>query len=281
MQKYHHNTQAVKPDAILPRPNHTLKAIDGSALVAHLKTLKKTDFKRIRSENSFRKIPVSHYMKLCELDRRKYRAIVVSTYMSHVWDGWTGKKKSKRVPNMEVMLTRRMMSEHFCMSESTAGQALHDLVKHQIVTVTQKPVFSGKNGKNLGTKYRLPWMEKNTGKCADIYWGLLISKPFLMLSGTLQAALILLHTLHNRKRNRLTIRPPALASYGISRNQLPKYIEQLRQAGLLNYVENHDYEFSWLDQNGKPAFHLLKLKKMHLTHTDVAPNSYQVEANET
>jgi len=147
------------------------------------------------------------------------------------------------------------------------------------IIVAQKSVYSGKQGRNLGTLYRLPWMENSKGKQLHIYWGLLVSEPFLRASVTLQAIIILLHSLHNRKENRLTIRPYALSHYGIHRNRLPGYVTQLMDIGLLEYIEDHDYAFTWFDLDGKPEFSRLKLKSMHLTHTDPAPNSYQGAVN--
>ena len=71
------------------------------------------------------------------------------------------------------MLTRRMLSQHFNMCPSTAQEAINDLVQHDKVIVAQKSIYSGLQGQNLGTLYRLPWMEKPKGKCLHIYWGLL------------------------------------------------------------------------------------------------------------
>jgi len=263
------------PETRTPRQ----KAINGKALVAHNKKVRKHNFKKLRQPNSFKAIPDSHYMSLMNLGRGRYRAIVVSTHMSLLWDGWPSKKKTKRKPNNKVMLTRRMLSQHFNMSPSTAQEAINDLVQHGMVIVAQKSVYSGLKGKNLGTLYRLPWMEKPKGKCLHIYWGLLVSEPFLHASVTLQAVIILLHRLHNRKENRLTIRPCALQQYGIHRNRLPGYITQLMDVGLLEYLEDFDYAFTWFDLDNKPDFTRLKLNPMHLTHTDPAPNSYQGTAN--
>ena len=165
------------------------------------------------------------------------------------------------------------------MCPSTAQKAINDLVQHHKIIVAQKPVYSGKQGQNLGTLYRLPWMEKPKVRSLNIYWGLLVSEPFLHASVTLQAIVILLHRLHSRKENRLTIRPCALEQYGIHRNRLPVYISQLMNVGLLDYLENYDYAFAWFDLDGKPEFTRLKLKSMHLTHTDPAPNSYQGAVN--
>ena len=266
-------------DEIIKWRRARIKAIDGRALSGHLKNMRKRDFKKIRQPNQFMPIPESHYMNLLELGRSRYRAIVVSTIMSLLWDGWKSKKKTKRIPNNKVMLTRRMLSQHFDMCTSTAERAINDLVSNGKIIVAQKPVFSGKQGQNLGTLYRLPWMENPQGKRLHIYWGLLISEPFLRASVTLQAVTILLHRLHNRKENRLTIRPCALSQYGIHRNRLPRYISQLINAGLLEYIEDHDYAFTWFDLDGKSDFTQLKLKSMHLTQADPAPNSYQGVVN--
>ena len=122
-------------------------------------------------------------------------------------------------------------------------------------------------------------MENPKGKCLQIYWGLLVSEQFLHAPITLQAVIILLHRLHDRKKNRLTIRPCALERYGIHRNRLPEYIRQLKDIGLLEYLEDFDYAFTWFDLDGKPEFTRLKLKSMHPTHTDPAPNSVQGATN--
>jgi len=257
---------------IIAQRRARLKAIDGKALSDHLKNIRKTDFKKIRRSNHFKSIPESHYINLMELGRRRYRAIVVSTYMSLLWDGWKSKKKTKRVPNNKVMLTRRMLAQHFDISPATAARALNDLIISDKIIVAQKSVYSGKQGQNLGTLYRLPWMENSKGKQLKIYWGLLISGSFLRLSVTLQAVIILLHRLHNRRKNRLTIRPCALSQYGIHRNRLPKYITKLLDTGLLHYIENYDYEFAWINSDGQPDFDRLKKISMHLTDTDSAPN---------
>ena len=219
-------------------------------------------------------------MNLMDLGRGRYRAIVVSTYLSLLWDGWTSRKKTKRVPNNNVMITRRMLSQHFDMCTSTAQLAIIDLVRSGTIIVAQKPVYSGKKGKNLGTLYLLPWMENPKGRRLHIYWGLLVSDPFLRATVTLQAVIILLHQFHSRKDNRLTIRPCVLTQYGIHRNRLPGYISQLMEVGLLEYLEDFDYAFTWFDLDGKPEFTRLKLKTMHLTQSDPAPNSVQGAVNE-
>lgn len=236
-------------------------AIDGAYLSAHHKKIRRSDLKLSRCANSFKAIPESLYTSLLGLGRGKYRSIVVATYMSLLWDGWKSKRKKKtnRVPSNKVVLTRRMMAQHFDMGESTAGDAIDDLIQNKIIIVDQKAVFSGIQGKNSGTKYRLPWMENiKKVKYLKVYWGLLVSKEFLGLSVTLQAVLILLHSLHNRSKNRLTIQPSALSQYGIHRNRLPKYITKLTATGLLVYIENYDYEFSWIDRDGKPDFDRIK-----------------------
>jgi hypothetical protein len=239
---------------IVTRRRAEAKAIDGSALVAHLAVKRKSDLKEIRRVNHFKAIPESHYESLNELGRAKYRAIVVATIMALLWDGWKGRKKTKRKPSNDVMVTRRMLAS-LNMSEATAGQALSDLIKHGIITVSRKSVYSGKSGKNLGTLYRLPWMEKKSnGKQLKIYWGLLVSDAFLALSVTLQAIIILLHTLHYRKRNRLTIRACALSKFGIHRTCLPKYVNQLVAVGFLICTDDYDFEFGWIDRDGKPDF---------------------------
>jgi hypothetical protein len=218
-------------------------------------------------------------MSLIELGRGRYRAVVVSTYMALMWDGWKSRKGPKRIPNNKVLLTRRMMSKHFNMCSSTVEQAINDLVDSYLIVVAQKAVYSGKQGQNLGTLYRLPWMENPKGRRLYIYWGLLVSDQFLNASVTIQAVIILLHRLHSRKANRLTIRPGALAQYGIHRNRLPGYISQLMDVGLLEYLEDYDYAFTWFDLDGKPEFTRLKLKLTHLTQADSALNSRHEAAN--
>jgi len=252
---YRKNTQqAGQPDTPIISERQLLKK-SGASLSLTLKHQRKTDAKKLRRKNSFKDIPEQVYFNLAQLGRAKYRTIVVATIMASLWDGWKSKKKTRRRPSNDVMITRRMLATHFDMSEATAGQALNDLIKHGIITVSRKSVYSGKSGKNLGTLYRLPWMEKKpNGKQLKIYWGLLVSDAFLALSVTLQAIIILLHTLHNRKRNRLTIRACALSKFGIHRTRLPKYVNQLVAAGFLIYTDDYDFEFGWIDRDGKPDF---------------------------
>lgn len=280
MKKHHNNAQTVEqqPMSTLSQQSAAVKTNGGQHLVAYLNKLSKADLKKSRRDISFKAIPEGHYLSLCKLGKCRFRAIVVSTYMSLMWDGWTSKQKTKRIPNNKVMITKRMLHQHFNVGQSTSGLAINDLVNNQIITVARKSVFSGRQGKNLGTSYRLPWMEKPTGTKLHIYWGLLVSKPFLDLSVTLKAVIILLHLLHNRKKNRLTIQPNALEKFDVHRNRMPEYVDQLRSAGLLLYIENHDYEFAWFDQDGSPDFTRLKLKMMHPSHTDPAPRSYQEES---
>jgi len=254
------------------------KPIDGNALSAQLVRLRKSDLKRARRKDSYKRIPLSIYQRLMVLGRKRYMAVVIVTILSLLWDGWVSRKKTKRVPKYEVMATRRMLHDHFGLSVSSAGSAISEMVNRDILIVARESVFSGKKGQNLGRFYRLPWMDDPGGKKISVYWGLLVSEPFLSLSVTLQAVLILLHQFHDRKSNQLTIKPYALKEYGIHRNLLPNYTVKLIKAGLMNYLENDDFEFTWFDEDGNPNFD--KLKTMHLSHTDLASNSYQVAVNE-
>ncbi len=126
-------------------------AAQGEVLSAFLRKERKADAKLLRRKTSFKAIPEQVYVELAKLGRAKYRAIVVATIMALLWDGWKSRKKTKRKPSNDVMVTRRMLASHFNMSEATAGQALNDLIKHGIITVSRKSVYSGKSGKNLGT----------------------------------------------------------------------------------------------------------------------------------
>lgn len=274
------NPDSTYCEEVISRRRANLKAVNGHKLSENLKILHKKDLRKARRGNHFKPIPESHYIDLLKLGRSRYRAIVVSTYLSLFWDGWKSKKTTRRKPNNKVMMTRRMLSQHFKINECTAGKALNDLVAGNFITVAQKPVYSGRQGQNLGTLYRLPWMENPKGKSLHIYWGLLVSEAFIQLSVTLQAVIILLHRLHNRKQNVLTIRPGALQQYGIHRNRLPKYISQLMNAGLLEYLGDYDYAFRWFDLDGKPEFTRLKLKSTHQKYTATAPNVYQGVVNE-
>jgi hypothetical protein len=265
---------------IITREQDESKAINGAALSARLAKDRKRDLKKYRNANQFRAIPISYLESLVQLGGGMYRAVVVSAYAAHLWDGWKSKKETKRRPNNNVMLTRRMMAQHFGMCAKTVARALSDLVRYGLIDVAKKAVFSGKQGKNLGTMYRLPWMENPKGKRIKVYWGLLISDAFLGLSVTLQAVIILLHRHHNRTKNRLTIRPCALEQFGIHRNRLPGYIQQLLNAGLLLLIENRDYEFTWIDSDGKPDFYRLKKISMHLSVPGSAPKCPQGEGNE-
>ena len=132
----------IKPSSCPAPANRTpsQKVINGKALSANLKNIRKHDLKKIRQPNHFKPIPESHYMDLMDLGRGRYRAIVVSTLMSLLWDGWTSKKKTRRKPNNKVMLTRRMLSQHFNMCPSTVHEAITDLVQHGKVVVAQKSI---------------------------------------------------------------------------------------------------------------------------------------------
>ena len=66
--------------------------INGKALVDRLKYVRKHDFKKKRQPHSFKPIPDSLYTGLMILGRGRYQAIVVSTYLSLLWDGWTSKR---------------------------------------------------------------------------------------------------------------------------------------------------------------------------------------------
>ena len=246
--------QAGKPEsAIIPAKQALKKA--GAGLSLMLKQQRKADARLLRRKTSFKAIPESVYFELAKLGRAKYRAIVVVSYMALLWDGWTSRKKTKRKPSLEVMITRRILAAHFNMPEATGKRALHDLVKNGTIIVSRKAVYSGKNAKNLGTFYRLPFMEKNSGgKQLKVYWGLLVSDGFLGLSVPAQVIIILLHSLHNRSRNRLTIHPNALTRYGIHRTTLPAHLNELMAAKLLLFVEDFDFEFGWFDSDGKPDF---------------------------
>ena len=258
---YRENThQAGKPDSPIIPANQLLKKA-GAGLSLMLKKKRKADAKLLRRKTSFKSIPEQVYSELAKLGRAKYRAMVVVSYMALLWDGWTSRKKTKRKPSLEVMITRRILAAHFNMPEATGKRALHDLVKNGTIIVSRKAVYSGKNAKNLGTFYRLPFMEKNSGgKQLKVYWGLLVSDDFLGLSVPAQAIIILLHSLHNRSRNKLTIHPSALTRYGIHRTTLPAHIAELRNAELLIYIEDFDYSFGWIDRDGKPDFSRLNKK---------------------
>lgn len=224
-----------------------------------------------RKPNSYRRVPVSLFRSLANLGRRKYRAIVAAAWASAFWDGWKSGKKTTRIPTDEVMLTRRFMADHFGYNPNTIDSALADLKEHQHITVAVEAKFSGLKGKNLGRKYRLKWMENSKGEhCVRILWGLLVSDAFLRLSIETQAVLLLLHTVHYRRQNRLVIRPQTLAQYGIHRNRLPEHVDQLRLSGLLDHVDGYSYRFAWLNDNGEPICH--KLKIVHSTWAGTAPN---------
>ena len=249
--------QVAEPDAAIITAYTPIQKA-GAALSVTLKQQRKANARLLRGKTSFKAIPESVYFELANLGRAKYRAIVVATFMAHFWDGWKSRKRTKRKPSSDVMMTRRLLATHFDMPEATGKRAIQDLDRIGIIIVSKKAVFSGKSGKNLGTMYRLPWMEKPSGKRLKIYWGLLVSDAFLAQSVTLQGVIILLHTLHNRSKNRLTIRPYALSRYGIHRTMLPAYITELTEAGFLEITDEYDFAFSWIDRDGKPDFNRLK-----------------------
>ena len=142
------SNQAGGPDQIVPRNGAVDKPapINGKALVAAQVQRRKSDLRLLRSKNAWRAIPEKAYFEISQFGRAKYRGIVVATLMALLWDGWTSRKKTKRKPSYEVMVTRRMLAAHFGFSESTAKQALADLIKYGLITVSRKSVYSGKKG---------------------------------------------------------------------------------------------------------------------------------------
>lgn len=221
--------------------------------------VKKRGIEKVRKEHFFVKIPEELFFILKDLNRAKYRSIVCASWMSLFWDGWTGKKKKGvyRRPTKKVMFTRRLMQEGFGYQASTIQNAIDDLLDIGQITIAQESVFTGDAGKNRGRCFYLKWMEKNEGKKIHIYWGLMISDTFRSLDITLQAILILLHSLHMRARNQVYIRPSSLEKYGVHRNRMSEYIDALRHAGLIQHIDGHRYEFTWFDDNGRPDFECL------------------------
>jgi len=227
----------------------------------------KGGLRNCRQVHSFASIPVSLLMEVCEQGRKKYGMVVFAAWFSSLWDGWIGKKKkgNKRRPTNNVLMTKRMMNSNFDYNLSTVQSAISNLVEVGLITVAKKGSYAGDRGKNKGTFYKVGWMGKKGESQIRIYWGLLISNAFLSLSIQAQAILILLHTLHNRKENTLYIKPGSLAKFGIHRNTLPKYLDEIRFANLLDYVDGNIYQFTWFDERGGLDFSGTIKKTVHLT----------------
>jgi len=212
--------------------------------------------KRDRKNHQYARVPISTLLVAANLGRGKYRAIICITWLSMYWDGWETKgkrgKKSKRVKSDKVLFTRRMMSEHYGYSEGLIRRGLDDLKRAELISVATVGFHT--NRRNSGTYYNLSWMPGKGLQRINLYWGLLSSELFLGLDTTLQAVLVMLHTLHNRKKNRLTIKPTSLSHFKVSRNKLPVYVNALRHAGLLELVDFYIYAFPWITDEGKPDF---------------------------
>lgn len=190
--------------------------------------------------------------------------IAVIGAISLLWDGWTGKKAtdSKRMPTDRVMFSRRFAASMFGIPEAVAQRAINDLIDCELITVVEKGKRSVKA--NRGSTYNLSWLSyrknrpKDSRQTVQLYWGLLTSKAFKALDDTLKAVLILLHLFHSRRSNRVTIKPSSLKAYGIHRNRLLGYANDLRLAGLLDHIDGNQYRFTWInDSSGKPDFSIL------------------------
>jgi hypothetical protein len=219
----------------------------------------KTDPKDWRRPHEWRKIPESVFFELSQTGRAKYRDIVVVTFMALLWNGWDSKKKkrSRRIKSKDVMVTRRLLAEHFGLKESTAKRALSDLLSCGLITVSEHGRYTGNPAENRGTRYRLPWMDKPSNKGVKILWGLIVSDAFESLSVPAQAIIILLHALPRHSPNRLTIQPCALSRYGIHRNRMRGHLQELTDARLLVYIEVYTFEFAWIDDGGELYFNRL------------------------
>lgn len=194
----------------------------------------------------FQKVPDTAFLRLAELGRRKYAAIVYVAQMSLRWKGWRSRKRRGRVEH-DVMLTRRFMSNYYGYCENTIESAIQSLKEAELIEEVRKPAVLGSSNKNRGTTYKPLWMyEKPTKRNAWIFWGVLTSEAFLSLSITTQAILILLHLKLHRKMNILTCRPGDLQEFGVNRKIVTKHLEYLMHAGLLEHVDGHDYRFPWL-----------------------------------
>ena len=277
---YRENTnQAGKPDTPIINADTPIKKAD-ECLSVRLQRKQRQDVKHWKKSWQHRPIPRQVFEEISNLERGKYRAIVVATIMASLHDGWKGNnrkaKKARRRPTDRVLMTRRLLAKHFGMAEATAGRALDDLVKIGVIVVSKKAVYSKLRG-NLGTEYRLPWLEpenaiNDSKKRSCVCWGLLTSDAFQDLSAPVQATLILLHTMHHEKQNSVTIKPCALDSYGIHRNRLADYVSVLVRGNFLIYVAPFQYQFGWIDGDSRPDFRRIEKISMHLTDTSNAPN---------
>jgi len=243
------------------------------------KQRQKGGLRNCRQVHYFASISLSLIMKVCGHGRKKYRMIVCATWFSLLWDGWVGRKgkSHKRSPTNNVLMTRRLMHSNFGYNPSTFQLAISDLLETGIITVVKKGFYSGGSDTNKGAFYKVDWMKKKDESKVRIYWGLLISNAFLSLSIPAQATLILLHTLHNRNKNTLYIKPDSLAKFGIHRNTLPKHLDEIRFSNLLDYVDGNTYQFTWFDERGGLDFSGTIKKTVHLTQSSDAPNSVHKE----
>mgnify|MGYP002640778887 CR=1 FL=1 len=209
-----------------------------------------------RSQHQYTRVPVNELFKAVDNGRGKYRAIICIAWLSMFWDGWKPRRGSKRVKSEKVLFTRRMMKNQFGYSEDLIRRGLADLKRANRITVQTQGFYTGHH--NSGTYYKLEWMPGKHSQKINLYWGLMASKVFLSLSVTLQAVLLMLHTIHFRKENRLTIKPNSLDKFKVSRKKLPRYIDELKSAGLLDIVDENTYSFTWIDLKGKPDFERLQ-----------------------
>lgn len=226
--------------------------------------------RRDRQHHQHTRLPINALLEAVQLGRSKYRAIICVAWMLLYWDGWKPKQKSKRVKSDKVLFTRRMMSNQYGYSEDLIRRALVDLKRIEMISVASIGFYSDHH--NSGTYYNLSWMPGIGLQRINLYWGLMSCESFLSLSTTLQAVLIMLHTIHYRKHNRITITPTCLMHFNVSRKKLPAYINQLRQAGILVLVDINTYAFPWLTDEGKPDFDNWGEKLLALKIKNDVPN---------
>lgn len=226
-----------------------------------------------RSHHQYTRVPINTLLDAVSMGRGKYRAIICIAWMSLYWDGWKPKKKSKRIKTEKVLFTRRMMKNQFGYSEDLFRRALVDLKLFKMISVDTPGFY--KKDKNSGTYYKLAWMPGKGSNRINLYWGLMASDAFLSLSVTLQAVLLMLHTIHYRKQNKVVITPTSLKSFSVSRKKLPGYMDKLRQAGFIDLIDTNTYSFTWLDGKGKPDFDNWNVKSNTCEIKNSVPNCTQ------
>ncbi len=151
-----------------------------------------------RCSHQYCRVPIDELIRAVDIGRGKYRAIICIVWLSMFWDGWKPRKGVKRIKSEKTLFTRRVMKNQFGYSEGLIRRGISDLKSYGRIIVATKGFYSPKN--NTGTFFKLQWMSAKGKQCINVYWGLISSDLFLDLSITLQAVLLMLHSIHSRKK---------------------------------------------------------------------------------